>query len=57
MIKKFRELRRITQKTSGDRTHLDDVRVRQYELDIRTPKEDVLDNISFPPHSISIKNT
>ena len=46
LIKKFRELRRITQKALGDRTHLDDVRIRQYELDIRTPKDDVLENIS-----------
>ncbi len=35
LIKKFRELRRITQKALGDRIHLDDVRIRQYELDIR----------------------
>ena len=50
LIKKFRELRRITQKALGDRTHLDDVRIRQYELDIRTPKEDVLENISTALH-------
>lgn len=50
MIKKFRELRRITQKALGDRTHLDDVRIRQYELDIRTPKEVVLENISTALH-------
>lgn len=50
IIKKFRELRRITQKTLGDRTHLDDVRIRQYELDIRTPKDDVLENISAVLH-------
>ena len=50
LIKKFRELRRITQKALGDRTHLDDVRIRQYELDIRTPKENVLKNISTALH-------
>ena len=50
LIKKFRELRRITQKALGDRTNLDDVRIRQYELDIRTPKEDVLENISTALH-------
>ena len=50
LIKKFRELRRITQKALGDRTHLDDVRIRQYELDIRTLKEDVLENISTALH-------
>ena len=40
----------LLKKTSGDRTHLDDVRVRQYELDIRTPKNDVLENISAALH-------
>ena len=46
LIKKFRELRRITQKALGDRIHLDDVRIRQYELDIHTLKDDVSKNIS-----------
>lgn len=50
LIKKFRELRSITQKALGDRIHLDDVRIRQYELDIRTPKDDVLENISTALH-------
>lgn len=50
LIKKFRELRRITQKALGDRILLDDVRIRQYELDIRTPKDDVLENISAALH-------
>ncbi|MFM1601685.1 helix-turn-helix transcriptional regulator [Helcococcus ovis] len=50
LIKKFRELRRITQKALGDRIHLDDVRIRQYELDIRTPKDDVLEKISAVLH-------
>ena len=50
LIKKFRELRRITQKALGDRIHLDDVRIMQYELDIRTPKDNVLENISAALH-------
>ena len=50
LIKKFRELRRITQKALGERTHLDDVRIRQYELYIRTPKDDVLENVSSALH-------
>ena len=50
LIKKFRELRRITQKELGDRIHLDDVRIMQYELDIRTPKDNVLENISAALH-------
>ena len=40
----------LLKKTSSNRTHLDDVRVRQYELDIRTPKNDVLENISAALH-------
>ncbi len=50
LIKKFHELKRITQKALGDRTHLDDVRIRQYEFDIRTPKDDVLENIFAALH-------
>ena len=50
LIKKFRELRKITQKALGERTHLDDVRIRQYELDIRTSKDDVLENVSSVLH-------
>lgn len=50
IIKKFRDLRGITQKALGDRTHLDDVRIRQYELDIRTPKENILEDISSSLH-------
>lgn len=38
------------QKALGDRIHLDDVRIRQYELDIRTPKDDILENISATLH-------
>lgn len=50
LIKKFRELRKITQKALGDRIYLDDIRIRKYELDIRTPKDDVLENISATLH-------
>ena len=38
-------LKRITQKTLLNRTHLDDARIRQYKLDIRTNEDDVLENI------------
>lgn len=46
LFRKFRELRGLTQKSLGKKVSLDDVRIRQYELDIRSPKEDVLNNIS-----------
>ncbi len=46
LLKKFRELRGLTQKKLGEKSNLDDVRIRQYELDIRSPKDDVLNNIS-----------
>lgn len=46
LFRKFRELRGLTQKALGTMINLDDVRVRQYELDKRNPKDDVLDNIS-----------
>ena len=46
LFRKFRELRGLTQKALGSMINLDDVRVRQYELDKRNPKDDVLDNIS-----------
>lgn len=46
LLKKFRELRDLTQKKLGEKSNLDDVRIRQYELDIRSPKDDVLNNIS-----------
>lgn len=46
LFRKFRELRGLTQKALGKKVNLDDVRIRQYELDIRSPKEDVFNNIS-----------
>ena len=46
LFRKFRELRGLTQKALGKKVNLDDVRIRQYELDIRSPKDDVLNNIS-----------
>lgn len=46
LIKKFRKLRGLTQKALGLKTELDDVRIRQYELDLRSPKDDTLTAIS-----------
>ncbi len=46
IIKKIRNLRGMTQKNLGDKIGLDDVRIRQYELNIRNPKEDTLEDIS-----------
>lgn len=50
LIKKFRDLRRITQKALGERCGLDDVRIRQYELDMRKPKDDMLEDIASALH-------
>ena len=41
-IKKIRLMRELTQKQLGDRVGLSDVRIRQYEMGIRRPKEDML---------------
>ena len=38
LIKKFRELRRITQKALGGRTHLDGVRIRPVILNDEGPE-------------------
>ena len=38
LIKKFRELMRITQKALGDRTHLDGVRIRPVILNDEEPE-------------------
>ncbi|NLX75610.1 MAG: helix-turn-helix transcriptional regulator [Synergistaceae bacterium] len=46
LFKKFRELRGLTQKILGDKVNLSDVRIRQYELDMRNPKDDTLGNIA-----------
>lgn len=46
LFRKFREIRGLTQKSLGEKVNLDDVRIRQYELDIRSPKDDVLNDIS-----------
>jgi len=46
LFRKFRELRGLTQKVLGEKVHLDDSRIRQYELDKRNPKEDILNDIS-----------
>lgn len=45
-IKKARSLRGLTQKELAFLVDLPDVRIRQYEIDARTPKEDVLQNIA-----------
>ena len=45
LFKKYRKLNGLTQKTLGEITNLDDVRIRQYESDLRTPKENVLKTI------------
>lgn len=50
LFRKYRELRGLTQKALGQMIKLDDVRVRQYELDKRNPKDDVLENISEALH-------
>ena len=36
----------MTQKALGETVQLSDVRIRQYELDMRTPKEKVLQEIA-----------
>lgn len=41
-IKKARHARGLTQKELGEKVGLTDVRIRQYELNNRTPKEDTL---------------
>ena len=41
-IKKVRIARGLTQKELGEKVSLTDVRIRQYELNNRTPKEDTL---------------
>ena len=45
-IKKIRLMRELTQKQLGDRVGLSDVRIRQYEMGIRRPKDDMLVKIA-----------
>lgn len=45
-IKKARIARGLTQKELGEKVGLTDVRIRQYELNNRTPKEDTLRSIA-----------
>lgn len=45
-IKLARSLSEITQKELGARIGLSDVRIRQYEIDARTPKEGMLEEIA-----------
>lgn len=45
-IKKIRLVRGMTQKELGEKVGLTDVRIRQYELNNRTPKEELLRKIA-----------
>ena len=45
-IKKIRLVRGMTQKELGEKVGLSDVRIRQYELNNRIPKEDLLRKIA-----------
>lgn len=45
-IKKIRLVRGMTQKELGEKVGLTDVRIRQYELNNRTPKEEMLRKIA-----------
>lgn len=45
-IKKIRLVRGMTQKELGEKVGLTDVRIRQYELNNRIPKEDLLRKIA-----------
>lgn len=47
LIKRFHDLQQITQKALRERCGLVDVRIRQYELDMRKPKDDMLKNIAL----------
>lgn len=46
LLKKFREIRGLTQKKLAGNLGFDDSRIRQYESDRRTPKDDLLKNIA-----------
>lgn len=46
VIRKFRNIRGLTQVELGKKTDLNDVRIRHYELDIKTPKEDITNKIA-----------
>ena len=46
IIKRFRNIRGMTQVELGEKTGLNDTRIRHYELDIRTPKEDIANKIA-----------
>lgn len=49
-IKKYRQLRGFTQKKLGMMVGLSDTRIRQYELNIRTPKNEKLEEIANALH-------
>ena len=46
-IKKARQYRNLTQKELGERVGLSDDRIRHYEIDKRTPREDWLSKIAI----------
>lgn len=46
LYRKFRILRGLTQKALGEKVDLIDVRIRQYESDARSPKEETLQEIA-----------
>lgn len=46
LIRKFRKIKNLTQKQVGNMLNSSDVRIRQYELGSRKPKEKILKDIS-----------
>ena len=46
LIRKFRKIKNLTQKQVGNMLNSSDVRIRQYELGLRKPKEKILKDIS-----------
>lgn len=45
-IKRIRNFRRLTQSQLGEAVGLSDVRIRQYEIGNRTPKEDMIQKLA-----------
>lgn len=45
-IKRIRNFRKLTQSQLGEATGLSDVRIRQYEIGNRTPKEDMIQELT-----------
>lgn len=46
LIRKFRNIRGLTQGDLGKKCNLNDVRIRQYELESRSPKDETLEDIA-----------